>query len=339
MAPQQWMRCFALLHALIGVSFVGHAFTIQRPTLVRNTRGMYKASSCQQKCEVKTCKGTEHVLFMGGEEPEYSRETRSREEAESPFRKVRFLLYGALLGGAATSLAVSVARMAAGLAGVNTDLIEESVTNAVIDVVGMVVLGLLYKRDMDAQNSRLKRASKGADYARLEIRGSPALLGTAYTASSPSSSSSNGKVTVTASLSSLRRGRGVDKRVVICAGGKEKIMQVLEEVRQLQDSLIASDLVVVPVVIPQWGAPLGFDIMELLEQDCVALPAGGNWKSVVGDEMDQAVDQGINVEIDGFCIVLKKNGRVGQRTKGVPLRRMVGEVEERAEMGMDVNNI
>jgi len=96
--------------------------------------------------------------------------------------------------------------------------------------------------------------------------------------------------------------------------------------------------VIVPVVYPQGTAPLGLDV-DLLEQDCVALPAGGNWKAVINDEASEAVRQGVDITGEGFCIVLKKNGRVGQRTKGIYLDRMVGEVNERRAAGMDVSNI
>jgi hypothetical protein len=99
--------------------------------------------------------------------PEYSRELLLREEAESPFRKVRFFFYTSLAVGAATSLAVSVARIAAGVAGINADLLQESVTNAGVDLGGLAVLAFLYQRDMKAQDSRLKQASKGSELAKL----------------------------------------------------------------------------------------------------------------------------------------------------------------------------
>jgi len=255
---------------------------------------------------------------------EYSREIRLREEAESPFRKVRFVLYLALAGGAATSLAVSIARILAALNGVNTDLMQESILNAGVDIAGLVVIGAFYKRDLEAQESRLKRASKGAEFAKLMIRGNFDEI----------SDSKNSLV----SLSSLRRGRGLEKRVVIAAAGKDRMKDVLEEAKDIASSLEFNDLVVIPVVLPQCSAPLGLEA-DLIEQKCVALPAGGNWVSVLSDESKTAQDQSIDVVSEGFCIVLKKNGRVGQRTKGINLSRMCGEVDDRRSMGMDVSNI
>jgi len=92
--------------------------------------------------------------------PEYSRELYLREEAESPFRKVRFFFYISLAGGALTSLAVSTARVAAALAGINTDLLQESATNVAVDLLGLGLIAFLFNRDLQAQDSRLKRASK-----------------------------------------------------------------------------------------------------------------------------------------------------------------------------------
>lgn len=297
----------------------------QRPYPVREAAGSAEAALPRR---------SNTALNLSGDR-EYSREIRLREEAESPFRKVRLFLYAAILGGAFTSLAVSTARIAAGMSGINTDLLEQSAINAGVDVAGIVLFGFLFKRDVDAQESRLKRAAKGAEFAKLTIRGSPVLLEGAVGAASGQLA---GKAAMTAPLSSLRRGRGVDKRVVIASAGKDKIKEVLEDTCNLAESLMLNDLVVVPVVYPQGTAPLGLDI-ELLEQDCVALPAGGNWRSIINDEASEAISQGVDIENEGFSIVLKKNGRVGQRTKGIYLGRMVGEVTERRAAGMDVSNI
>jgi hypothetical protein len=261
---------------------------------------------------------------MTDDKPEYSTEIRLREEAESPFRKVRFFFYISFAAGAATSLAVSSARIVASLAGVNEDLLQESVINTAVDIGGLVLIAFLFKRDVDAQESRLKRASKGADLARLKIRGSKSLL--RCDGDSP---------TLTTSLSALRRGRGIEKRVVIVTAGKNKIDEILKEASVLQESLILNDLVVVPVVLPQATAPsLQDDLPE-----CISLPAGNGWKSVINDEISEARKQGVDVENEGISIILKKNGRVGQRTKGVFLTNMVGEVVARRESGMDVSNI
>lgn len=261
-------------------------------------------------------------------EDEYSQDIRLREEAESPFRKVRFFFYASLGSGAFMSLLVSTTRIAAALSGINADLMDESIKNAAVDLVGIVAIALLAKRDVDAQESRLKRAKKGGDLARLMIRASKNLAEESDSATS---------AMFNTNLSSLRRGRGIEKRVVIVAAGKDKVTEILKEATRLQDALTSNDLIIVPVVLPQGIAPVYDENVPLPE--CVALPIGPNWKSVVDDETDEARRQGVDVEAEGIAIVLKKNGRVGQRTKGVFLGQFVGEVENRRAFGLDVKNI
>jgi hypothetical protein len=312
---------------------------------------------------------------QGKQQPpqQYSRDIMLREEADSPFRKVRFFFYISCLGGAFTSLALSGARVVAGLNGINVDMMEESLTNVVVDAGAIALLAVLYQRDLKAEDSRLKRASKGAELAKLAIRGSPKLLeinmdedndksaalrsmyrrakaiealeGNKKKASAGSKDSVSASKSVTIPLAAFRRGRGIEKRVVIAAAGRDTITRVLETVTSnsaLSKAIGYNDLLVVPVILPQCEAPLGLD-KDILEQEWIALPAGpgmgGDWKAVLEDEAAQASSQGVDVVKDGFCVVLKKNGRVGTRTKGIYLENMVGDVLQRKEMGMDVTNI
>jgi Low psii accumulation1 / Rep27 len=268
--------------------------------------------------------------------PQYSRELYLREEAESPFRKVRFFFYISLGAGAAVSLAVSLARIGAGIGGVNTDLLSESLTNAAVDLAGIVVLSFLYQRDLEAQDSRLKRASRGAELAKLVIKTSKSLV------ADPVAARTNDRPETdnfTTTLSAMRRGRGIEKRVVIAVGGSAQIDKILEDMKSLGDSLTASDLLVVPVLYPQAVAPQVDPAWENKMPPYLALPVGPGWKNVVNDETAEATEQGIDVASDGICIILKKNGKVGQRTKGIFLNRMVGDVESRERLGMDTRNI
>jgi hypothetical protein len=266
-----------------------------------------------------------HFSSDNDDKPEYSREIQLREEVESPFSKVRFFVYVTLGLGALTSLAISMARVAAALSGVNTDLLQESATNAAVDIGGLALIGFLLKQDLDAKDSRLKRASKGATLAALKIHANRRLLG------------DDNDSFFTTTLSSLRSGRGIEKRVVIAVAGKEKMKKILQDASKLENSLSFNDLVVVPVVYPQAIAPEVDGDYKIPES--VAFPAGEGWKAVIDDETSEARNQGVTVESDGISIILKKNGRVGQRTKGVYLGNMVGEVEARRESGMDVSNI
>lgn len=263
--------------------------------------------------------------FLSAKNGNYSTEVRLREEAEAPFRKVRFFVYSALLAGCTISLLVSAARIAAGLNGINADLLDESLQNAGIDLGGLALLSFLLKQDFDAQESRLKRASKGGQIASLQVRfASPDPLDEKFT---------------TLNLSSFRAGRGIDKRVVIIAGGEEKIDQVIDQISDtsFQDALTLNDLVVIPLVTTNGVAPNMNE--DLLKSNCIAIPTGRSWKEFIDEEISSAESQGVNVSEEGFALILKKNGRVGQRTKGINLSQMVGEVEDRRSSGMDVTNI
>jgi len=263
---------------------------------------------------------------------EFSRDVRLREEAESPFRKVRYFLYLNGLGGALSSLFISGTRVIAALNGINTDLMQESLINCGVDIGGIIVVGLLYKRDVDAEQSRLKRATKGAKLAKLTVRASKSMLememeGTAQP-----------QGTFTTSLGSFRRNRGLEKRVVLAAAGEDKIADVIEEAKSLEQDLELNDLVVIPVVMPQGKAPA---VQESDLPRCVAVPVvvADNWRNVINDEASEAIKQGVDIEKEGFCVIVKKNGRVGQRTKGIFLNNLVGNVVARREAGMDVTNI
>ena len=308
------------LVTLISASTKIHGFTA--PYLNSVFRTSRSTATAFPPHKSTTTPSSPTAIFMSQQEgkPEYSRELLLREEAESPFRKVRFFFYLSLAGGAATSLAVSVARIAAGLAGINTDLLQESLTNAGVDVGGLAVLAFLYQRDLKAQEARLKQAFKGAALAKLMIRGSKSII-TGLDAPADASDDSD---MFTTTLASLRRGRGIEKRVVITAGGKDKIAEIIKEAVKLQDRIEMSDLLIIPVLMPQGVAP---EVSGMDMPSCIALPVGNNWKFVVDDEAEEAVNQGVDIEKEGFCVILKKNGRVGQRTRGVFIERMVGEVE------------
>ena len=273
-------------------------------------------------------------------EPEYSRDILLREEAESPFRKIRFFTYASLGIAAATSLLISSTRILAGLNGINADLMNESLLNAGVDLGGIIVLAFLYQQDAKAQESRLKRAAKGAELAKLKVRVSKSMM-----QDTPSDVVPAKDARFTTPLASLRRGRGMEKRVVIAVGSSDCIQRIIKQAIELQDELALSDLLIVPTVItPPSGiiAPIGnIDIESLPE--CIALPVSdvgaGSWKVVIDDELKEATNQGINAFDEGFCVILKKNGRVGQRTRGIYLANMVGEVTQRRDAGMDVVNI
>ena len=273
---------------------------------------------------------------------EYSRTVRLREEVESPFSKVRLFFYVVIGLGAALSLAISLAQVGAALNGINQDMIQNSFINIAVDTLGIALVTFLYQRDLKAQESRLKRATKGAQLAKLMVRGNQSITMGDLVASDDeilTDNKNNARLdnTITTSLASLRRGRGIEKRVVIAVAGQQKVSEIVQEARQLEQALITNDLLIVPVILPDVMAPLDLTLDDL--PNSVAVPVGLNWKPLIQEEVKEAASQGVNVLLEGFSIILKKNGRVGQRTRGIFLQNMVADVLERASMGMDIKNI
>lgn len=325
------MGNFVYVRGCINVAFLLCLLSIQQPSIVEGFLQQACQSTNSHLSRPKGYGKPPSVLYMSdNKEKAYSREILLREEIESPFRKVRFFLYFALGSGALVSFFISGTRVAAALSGINTDLLPQSATNMAIDAAGLVLFYFLNQRDVEAQESRLERLSKGGAIASLLVRANKSLA--IDDTESPSD-------TFTTSLASMRGGRGIEKRVVIAAAGADKIKDTIEEAIRLQDSITISDLLVVPVLLPTGSAP-EMDGSDSSFPECIALPVGGsNWKAVIDDEAGKAIEQGVDVETEGFCVIMKKNGRVGQRTKGIYLGRMVGEVMERAESGMDITNI
>ena len=332
--PKHFVVLFSLAIPALLLWTPSNAFTSSTfPS--RNTHSLspvvFDTTSQGLKCSNLSPNLVGRCMVNGSNDADASRKLKLREEAESPFRKVRFFLYITLAGGAFTGLAISLARIAAALSGVNEDLLQESLINAGVDLAGLAVVGFLYRRDQQAEASRLKRAARGAGLAQLAVRASKSVMDGDV---SPEGS------TFTTTLASLRRGRGIEKRVVIAAAGKDKIAQVLKEAKELERDMDYNDILVVPVVMPQGVAPSLVD-EDLLPNKSVALPVvvGNNWKSIIDEEASEAVQQGVNIEEEGFCVVLKKNGRVGQRTRGIFLENLLSNVVKRREAGMDVTNI
>lgn len=62
--------------------------------------------------------------------------------------------------------------------------------------------------------------------------------------------------------------------------------------------------------------------------------------SMFSRQVETALSQGIDPLTEGFSLILKKNGRIGARSKGCPpWGNLVGDVERRKEAGMDTSNI
>lgn len=240
------------------------------------------------------------------------------EEAESPWRKFRYFIYLSLGAAAGLSAFVELPRLAAGLSGINSDLLPNTVNNLAVSAGLFLVLGLLFQRDREAQLKKLEAIRVGGSISALRIM----FPGTGERLR----------------LSDLRSGRGRATRVVILAGPAPVLRDCLTTAQPIGSRLANNELLLVPVGLPDAETP-PLD-PALMTGPHVALPAGGDWRRFIDAECARAREQGLDPLRDGMAVIVKKNGRVGQRIAGMPpLGRIAADVEDRVARGMDVENV
>ena len=270
---------------------------------------------------------------MEENEEGYTRKQVIKEEIEAPFRKIRFFIYFSLFAAAGLGTLVTLAMLLGTTTGKQANM-TELYTNLAINVGGLPVLALLYKRDVDAQNSLLERIQKGGKLAGLRLKlvnnGAPAVV----------------------KLSDLRRDRGIDKRVVIVCAPKLLLRESLESSIKESRNLIGADLLIAPLVIEKEAGgdytltatsleAMVPDTPDVATYEHIGLPLVlATWNSVIKKELEVALKQSPEALDKGVTIIIKKNGKVGSRRFGVPIwEAMVNDVEARVSAGLDVTNI
>ncbi|CAB1099488.1 unnamed protein product [Ectocarpus sp. CCAP 1310/34] len=250
--------------------------------------------------------------------------------------QVRIFLFSSFVLSATVGLLVAGTRTIALTQGIDQgQSMTELLTNIVVDVTAMAVFVGLVKRDLDAQEGRMARMEIGAKLAGLKVR-----LQTKDDLS-------------TVTLSALRRDRGRDKRVAVLVGGAETVKSSLESALPYGKALETSDILIVPLVLESRSGTTGggadmfrasgaeSDLESAVGSAHVALPVALNrWQEYIDSEVETALSQGIDPLKEGFSLVVKKNGRIGARSKGCPpWGTLVGDVVRRKEAGMDTTNI
>ena len=99
----------------------------------------------------------------------FTRKQVLREETEAPFRAIRIFLYTSLMASAIISLFISGTGLLAVSSGARDGNIDELAQNTAINAAGIPVIGYLWKRDIDAKDSRLKRIQRGGQLAGLQV--------------------------------------------------------------------------------------------------------------------------------------------------------------------------
>ena len=253
---------------------------------------------------------------------EYSQSSRLREEVEAPFAKVRLFVWPALMAGAAIATYFAGTSLLAEAVGAREPA-PDSLVNLGVDLAAVAAIGTVWRRDLQARDSRLKRLSAGAAMAALRVE-----LG--------------GDAAGVLPLADLRAGRKLPRRVVIVAAPEAVLADSLRAAEAASAALAAADMLVVPLAVADGGgvaAPAAGSVPGAGAAH-LALPAGGGWNDVVGTELATAVAQNADAAARGFTLILKKNGRVGTRRLGMPSwDGLVQDVDARRAGGLDTANI
>jgi len=111
---------------------------------------------------------------------------------------------------------------------------------------------------------------------------------------------------------------------------------------EVQEAMKRTDFLLVPVL----ANPSAEDRSALAEAvkdlSFVALPGEdpkGDWAQLSEIQLAQVRSQGLNEDV-GQAIIIKKNGRVGMRSLGVPdWKSLTREVDARTQLGLDTRNV
>lgn len=186
------------------------------------------------------------------EPEEFTRKQILKEETEAPFRKIRLFLYGSLGAAAGIGSILTLASLIATLTGARDGNLDEIYQNLAINVLGVPVLGYFIKRDLDAQKSLLVRIQKGGKLAGLRLK----------------VDSANGPMVV--KLSDLRRGRGIEKKVVVVVAPPELLQSSIISSIKESKNLLSNNIITVPVSIESNPAREGDVILKT-----ISLPTDG----------------------------------------------------------------
>jgi len=260
----------------------------------------------------------------------YTAKQRLREEVESPFRKVRLILFASATGSAFTAFYFSFLSALKATMGGYADAppIEEALTNVGINIAAIVVCGYFTFNDWKKGQANLERIKRGGDLAKLAV---------------DLAEGNEARERGLQTMSDFRRGY----RVLICAGGKELIEDVcrslcadqLKDENILTERLCEVDTLIVPVLlVPDpsgdggtivgdtkgcWmGTVAGegdrnFDVTKA--DSVVGFPQGNAaWAEYLNGDVETASGQGFDVLNKGITVSVKKNGRILSRVTGMP---------------------
>lgn len=303
---------------------------------------------------------------------EYTEVQRLRAEAESPFSQVRLFAYPVLFAAAGIATYFGATGLLASAAGLR-EASPTGIQDLIIDLGSMGTMGFLWKREVDARDSKLKRIAFGSTIAALRV--SPLVP----------DADMGLRADAGVSLSDLRRGRGQARRVVLLAASESTLNTALQGASASAAKLAAADFLIVPLIASGSGSNTQLQLprLEKLQELAAASPAlatiaasvaapvtprsetqpalpwveavkdsptgwpiampqsgAERWTSALSNDLTQAAKQDPSIVERGFTIILKKNGKISNRRLGTPdWEGLVADVEGRKLAGLDVENI
>ena len=261
----------------------------------------------------------------------YTVKQRLREEVESPFRKVRLVLFGSSAGSALVALYFSALSTIKAITGGFSDAIplEDALQSDAINLGAAIICGFLAFREYRVGEANLQRIARGGQLANLVVE-------PVY---------NDGTNVKRVSLSQYRR----NSRLVIAAGGKEYIQSLalsltsdqLSDSNILPEKLQETDVIVIPVLLDEntmnvvdtkeyWNNDISVDKNENTNtnrnfditraNNILAFPRGTTlWTQYLKEDINTAQNkQGFDVLKKGITLVVKKNGKILRRATGLP---------------------
>lgn len=267
----------------------------------------------------------------------YSRDKLAAESQDFSFSNFRVFLFGATCALSVFGLVTSaIPRYLASNMGVKGQPPPAAAAQDVgINLAAAVGFGALAYFDQQKVQEQEQRREEGARIARLQVL---------WQDVAPPAPPTLLKLS---DLRASRAGAGTRAlRAVLMVGGPDCLCECLQTSAKYADAVDSADLLLVPVLTD----PEDQDASKRVEAAAeglrhVALPARESqledWEKFVGVEVPRAAEQtDVDVTQRGLVVIVKKNGRVGSRSIGVPRwDAITGQVENRRAAGMDTTNI
>jgi len=245
-------------------------------------------------------------LLATNRNDDYTAKQRMREEIDSPFRKVRVVLFGFSTASALVALYFSLLTLGKVLAGFpETPSTGTALTDVGINVAAVAGFAFLTYRDVRAGEANLQRIARGGQLASLRV--------------APADGSSQ------VALGSYRN----KSRLLIAAGGAEFLQELATSASTVAEPLKKVNVILVPLLLLREDDSIAVDVdagralwREASPETTdafVNFPVlAAPWLEYLLPEIQTATSQGFDPVTKGLGIYVKKNGRILRRATGQP---------------------